>query len=474
MNASRRMAQFIVGRLHSNLSPLVLLFALLSFASAVGQAKSDMMVSQLRFAHFSSDAPAYEVYVDGELFSESALDFGDTSDWTEFVPGIYRIALVPIEATVADTLVGPSVFTIEAGAWQTIALIGLAETGSLRAHILTEDYSEIATGETRLSFFHAIENAPALDLYANDGALLELVGFPGQFQGEDGLVNDGFVQVDVIAGLYDMETREHGADGATFVDLGEVDLFANQNTLLAMIGTVDNPQFIRVNTSLDIEGGDGDVSDLGDGVGFLRFAHFSSGTPDVDIYIDSALSDIQQLGFSDVTEYAAVPAGVYTIDVAPVNTSLNDRVIGPLEITVATGDAVTVAAIGTLANDTLTAQAFTEEYDPESSFRVGMGVFHAIPGLGPVDVLVNEQIRVGLLGFPGSQGSNDGLATFDLVRGIYDIRVVLSEDADEVLVELEDFRLLPNRQYLITLVLADPPFLLTTTPTSQLTLEDVE
>lgn len=464
-----------VVQMQRQIKMLSLVFLLFLFGAVWTPGQTLDGVTSIRFAHFSPDAPFFDVYVDGERFGDLSLDFGEASEWSEFVPGTYRIALVPGEGGVADALIGPSEFEIEPGQWYTIALIGFVATDSLQAQVLLEDYSEIAAGETRLSFLHAIENAPPVDVYANQNALLEFVSYPGQVFDSQGVANDGFVQVDVISGLYEMQILEHGTDGSVFIDLGAVDLFANQNALLAMVGTIENPQFVRFNTSINVDGGqDGGISELGDGVGYLRFAHFSSGTPDVDIYIDNALSEVQQLSFSDVTDYVAVPAGVYVIDVAPVNTSLNDRVIGPLEVAVATGNAVTVAAIGTLANNTLAIQAFTERYNLDSAIRVGVSVFHAIPGFGPVDVIVDDQIRVGLLGFPGSQGSNDGLATFDLLRGVYDIEIVLSESPDEVLLSLENYRLSADRHYLITLVVAEPSYLITTTLLEQLTVNGID
>lgn len=442
---------------------LIVLSLIIGGVSTTAQ-DADESLTMVRFAQFSPDAAAIDVYIDGEATDITELDFGDVSDWLSLTSDVYRVAVVPSDGSVEDALVGPAELTLRAGEWLTIALVGSVDGGTIRAQILEENYDEVPPGEARLSFFHGVENGPTLDVLDEGEALFQRVSFPGSVISEDGTSNDGFAVVTVVARVYDLQLVDGDNPETVLLDLGDFALASNQNTLLAVIGTPENPQVTRVDTSLAMMDREPTTdADLGDGTGFLRFAHFSSGTPDIDIYINGALSEIRQLSFSNVTEYLALPAGVYTVDVAPLNTSINDRVVGPVEVRLATDSYVTVAAIGALANDTLTAQVFTEDYATLSTLRTGISIFHAIPGLGPVDVLVSGQTRVGLLGYPGSQGSNDGLATFELPRGTYDVQVVLSERPDEVLVDLDNIRLNGDRRYLITLVVADPPFLLTTT-----------
>lgn len=426
-------------------------------------------MTMIRFAQFSPDVDAVDVYIDGEATDVADLAFGTVSEWLSLASDAYRVAVVPSDSSVDEALVGPAELALPADDWLTVALVGSREAGTLRAQVITENYDEVPPGETRLSFFHAIENGPAVDLLDEGEALLQRVSFAGSATGDDGAPNDGFAIVTVVARVYEFQIVESEDPEVLLLDLGDFALAANQNTFMALIGTPEAPQVVRADTTLDISGV-GTVTDaeLGDGTGFLRFAHFSSGTPDIDVYLDGALSEVQQLSFSNVTAYTELAAGIYTVDIAPVNTSINDRVIGPVEVRLATDSYVTVAAIGTLANSTLAAQVFAEDYTNLSPLRTGISVFHAIPGLGPVDVIVNGQTRIGLLGYPGSQGSNDGLATFDLPRGTYDVQVVLSERPGEVLANLQDIRLNGDRLYLITLVVAEPPFLLTTTAVEDL------
>ncbi len=426
-----------------------------------GLAQALEETAQLRFANFSSDAPSFHVYIDGQITTVNPIEFGSISDWLEIDQGTYRVAFIPVGSAVADALIGPSELTITADVWNTVLLLGSYNDDNLFAQILNEDFRPVVARQMRVGFVHAIDGLPPVNVLVAEEPILTEIMFAG---GENDRVFRDADVVDTSVGVVDVQIRRENEE-EPIVTLGDIELFSNQNTLLALIGTPDNPQVVRFNTTLSEQDEDVDaqVADLGSGTGFLRFAHFSSGTPDIGVYIDSALSDVSQLSFAEVTEYVEVPAGIYTIDMAPVNTSLNDRVIGPIEVAVSTGSSVTIAAVGTLANDTLKAQVFFDEDEPESTSRAVISVFHAIPGLGPVDVIVDDVLQVGLLGFPGSQGTNDGLAMFELVLGLHDFRVVLSEDPGRVLFELDNVRLVSDRRYLLTLVLAEPPFLLTTT-----------
>ena len=75
-------------------------------------------------------------------------------------------------------------------------------------------------------------------------------------------------------------------------------------------------------------------------------------------------------------------------------------------------------------------------------------MFHTIPDAPPLNVVVNGNILIQTLGFPGSIGpDSDGLATRDIVVGIYTIEITLADGT--VVLDLGELTLGEGRNYFI-------------------------
>ena len=189
----------------------------------------------------------------------------------------------------------------------------------------------------------------------------------------------------------------------------------------------------------------------------IRVAHFSPDTPAVDVYLDGELSDVQQLEFPSVTGWIDVPAGTYSVAVAPAGTSVDDAAIGPADLTFDADSWTTIAAVGSLEDGTLAPALFTENYSniPAGSARVGL--FHAIAGAPAVDVLVDGSAVVTQLAYPNTQAGNDGFFEVEVPAGTYDVQVV-SSDGGDVLIDLPETTFDLNQSYLVAAVAgADGP-----------------
>lgn len=159
----------------------------------------------------------------------------------------------------------------------------------------------------------------------------------------------------------------------------------------------------------------------------IRVAHLAPDAPPVQIFVNGEVSDIQQLTFPDITGWVELPVGTYNIAVGPVDGTFEDAVIGPLDLSFAPNAWITIAAIGSVENGTLTAQLIPEDISaiPAGSARVT--VFHAIEDGPAVDVVVDgDTIPIQGLGFTGD-------FTLDLPAGTYDIQVVATGTSDVIL-----------------------------------------
>ena len=227
---------------------LAVLLSLLALLVAPAFAQSGANV-RIRVAHFSPDTPAVDVFVNGDAAIEG-LEFPSVTDWIELPAGSYNIAVAPAGAGIDAAAIGPADFDLPGGAWITVAAIGSLNRGTLRPQVLVEDYSVASPGSARVSVFHGIEGLAPVDVLADGGRVVELLGFPGSLGG-----NDGKIVVDVPASTYDLQVIEAralksdaSAPDRVLFDLANTRLEPGVNYLVAAVGTPAQPE-IRVVTS---------------------------------------------------------------------------------------------------------------------------------------------------------------------------------------------------------------------------------
>src|SRR5215467_3336214 len=89
-------------------------------------------------------------------------------------------------------------------------------------------------------------------------------------------------------------------------------------------------------------------------VGYVRLAHLSPDTPDVDVYLDSTSHAIAEkvfkgVGYGVVSPYLALPVGGYTVSMRVSGADPSTPPVITTTVTVASGHAYTVAGVGTHA-----------------------------------------------------------------------------------------------------------------------------
>jgi uncharacterized surface protein with fasciclin (FAS1) repeats len=200
---------------------------------------ADVVPTHVRVAHFSPDTGNVDVWVN---FAPVLTDvpFTAISDWLTLPAGTYNVAVVPAGGELGDAAIGPVDLPLGVGGWTTVAAVGssTAESPTLTAALITEDYSEIPDGQARVTVFHAIEGAPAVNVTANGATVITALAFPGTVEAADGTFNDGAFTIEVPAGTYDLAVT---AGGATLLDAPDTELTAGVNYFIAAIGTPDSP-----------------------------------------------------------------------------------------------------------------------------------------------------------------------------------------------------------------------------------------
>jgi hypothetical protein len=454
---------------------LLLLAALLGTAMP---ALTQTNPARIRLAHFSVDASSIDLYIDGEVSNVQGLNFGDITDWYHLPSGTYEMVITAAGIAPDENTLARSELTVDSSQWITLTVIGLVERDTVRFHRLLENASEIATGESRLSVFHAVQGIPAVDVLMNNNPLFQFVNYPGSFLDSNGNPNDGRVTVDLIANVYQIQFVRNSNPEIILLDLDEMRLLPDTAYLIAFIGTPSNPIYSLAITSFD-DVRDTTLEDLRTSTiptrrssAYLRIAHFSSGTPLVDVYIDGEASSVQRLGFAQVSNFIELTAGTREITLTPAGLAPGDAVIDPVEVALHPGTWSTAAIIGTLSNDSVRVQLFEERQSELPDGETRLSVFQAIPGIEPVNVrIIGGPEIIRFLGYPGSQGSNTGFASVDVIAGSYTIQVISAANPNRVIAELPEINFFTGRNYLLATLLADPPYLLTFTP---VTPEDIE
>jgi hypothetical protein len=186
-----------------------LALALILVPSAFAQSGT----AKVRVIHASPDAPAVDVYVNGNA-ALTNVPFFTASDYLDLPAGSYRIQVTPTGAP-ADQAVIDATATVEAGMAYTIAATG--PVASIAPTIIVDDLSAPAAGSVKVRVYHFSPDAPAVDVKLADGTtLISNLAFP-----------DASDYLEVPAGTYDLQVTPAGGD-AVVIDLPGTALPAGQ------------------------------------------------------------------------------------------------------------------------------------------------------------------------------------------------------------------------------------------------------
>ncbi len=197
--------------------------------------------AHLRLAHLSPDAGAVDIYINDILIA-SNVTFGTVSEWMDVPAGAKNVQLVPAGGSLG---LGAQIGRVQSGSWVTIAVTGVADADRLIQTYLVEDYSPLADDQARISVFHAIESAPAVDVLFNGTPLTINLAYPGTLGS-----NDGFDIRQVGAQSYAVAIVATGTTTPEILS-GTLGVQSGMNYLVIAAGTPANPSLIVVATDVE-------------------------------------------------------------------------------------------------------------------------------------------------------------------------------------------------------------------------------
>lgn len=421
---------------------LLLILALIGVLPVQAQNASD--TANFRFMHLAPSLAQVTVSVNDDTFS-ALLDYTNTTDWTSITAGTLNVSLddTPLES-----------LDVQPDEWLTLIITTDAQ-GNPTLNTIREDTTPPPAQETRLTLYYGvIGGLPEIDVLLDEMLLTR------------GLVNGQSLTVNVVANTYRVQLTNPDSPTERLIAVNGLALAKETVYLLVIYGEADAPQSQLIVSDAPVP--QTPTSQPTDtptpqpqGTAALRFAHLSSGTPPIDIYLNGEKGNTRILRFPDFSGWTSLPAGLYRVGVTLADTPLSEALIAPIDIEFQAGTFTNVMLIGALANNTLTLHLLEENYAELRQGAARLSVLNAHPGVGSINVTLENGVElVKQLGYPGYFGSNDGLANLIVDAGTYDL-IVSADNNGDVLFELPNRSLLSGRSYFITVISADPPFFLT-------------
>lgn len=174
---------------------LALVMALGLFGAANAQSGD----ARIRVVHASPDAPAVDVYANGNKVLSNVTFFA-ASDYLTVPAGSYKLQVVVAGETDLSKAVIDATADLKAGMDYTVAAANAV--ASIEPLVLMDNNAAPAAGKAHVRFVHASPDAPAVDIRVKGGpTLFSNVAFKG---------TGDYTPVD--AGTYDLEVTAAGSD----------------------------------------------------------------------------------------------------------------------------------------------------------------------------------------------------------------------------------------------------------------------
>ncbi|HEX6288747.1 MAG TPA: DUF4397 domain-containing protein [Herpetosiphonaceae bacterium] len=198
--------------------------ALLVFGFAL-PAAAQSNNARVRVIHASPDAPAVDVFVDGQA-ALTSVAFKAISDYLDVPAGAHKIAVAPAGQGEGAAVITANP-TLEAGKAYTVAAVGAL--ANIKGQVYNDNLAAPAAGKAHVRVIHASPDAPAVAVKVASGpTLIESLAFPNA---------SDYLPVD--AASYNLQVTPAGANDVV-LDLSNTDLKAGTIYDVVALGQLAN------------------------------------------------------------------------------------------------------------------------------------------------------------------------------------------------------------------------------------------
>jgi len=380
--------------------------------------------TNLRVLHMSYDAPAVDVWVDGEVAINNLI-YGASSGYAEIPAGMRNIQVTPAGQT--TPVVIDADLNIEDSNEYTITAVN---TLSNISALVAADNREQNFSKARIRFLHASPDAPSVDITLNSGS------GPAVFSNVSFNEVTDYVEMDGLAHTFVVTPT--GSEIEVFVfephTIGEGIVY----TMVAM-GSLDvtdvYPFGVRVFTDND----PGNVFvHLAPATASVMVTHASPDAPGVDLLVDGIMVNSQALNFPDNTGYLTVNAGTRNF---MVNASGTSFTVIDETMTIGAGMNYSVFAVDELNN--IRALVLQDNLNAPAAGKAHVRFAHLSPDAPAVDITLTD----GTVIF-GNVAFGEHVDFTPLDAGMYDLEVRVA-GTNTVALELPGISLMNGAIYTV-------------------------
>jgi hypothetical protein len=117
--------------------------------------------SQIRVMHDSPDAPAVDVFVDGELTFENVA-YSTTTDYQSLAPGQHRVQVAPTGQSADESVIDT---TVDLSGDKPYTVLALGKLADIKAEVLADTSKTPPAGQARVRIIHAAADTGPVDIY---------------------------------------------------------------------------------------------------------------------------------------------------------------------------------------------------------------------------------------------------------------------------------------------------------------------
>ena len=414
-------------------------------------------LARLRVTHLSNDVSSVDVYLNGEVILQG-VPFASVSDYVTLEAGTHNIAVAPAGTSADQALADPLTLNFQPDTSYVVADMGSQATDQGLTLLAVDELQAIDPTQASVIAVHGVSDAGAVDLVVESSN-------PTDTSASDsgatdmgttlisGLQYDNFAAFSVAPGQYAMDVTASGdQSNVLFSDLNPITFEAGRLYLIGLGGTIGQ------GTDLALE-----ETPTGGLTPMVRFAHFGSDAPAVDVFVDGQ-PFLSGLAFTDISAYQALAEGSHEVMFAPAGEGMDAPMGAPLTLSLAGDHHYLVTATGRAADSTFGAMSIDETATfMDLTGDVQILMLNGISDGGPLDVILAGDQNTAL----ASGLAFNNFAAQSFAAGEYPILITASGDPSNVwFSDLNPTTLDANTLYLVAAVgsAADPTLVVDSVP----------
>lgn len=329
--------------------------------------------ASVRVVHASPDAPAVDVYADGQRVVSGA-PYQTASGFLRVEAGARTFAVTPAGAT--EPKVIEATLPLAEGSFTTIVAVGPLER--IEPLVISESASGPAAGFVKVRVGHAAPAVPEVDVYVTAPSAELETSMPTLAEVPFKAVSD---VLEVPAGDYRIRITAAG-DKTPVFDSGSVALAAGADLVVLAVAEDEGHSPVSL---LTLTRGSPASFLIRDNTARVRVLHASPDAPAVDVLVDNTevLGDV---AYPTASGYLSVPSGARNLKVNAANTASTVIDATP---TLDAGASYSVLAVNFLAS--IEPLVLVDDRTSVAD-KARVRVVHASPDANNVDVLANDTV----------------------------------------------------------------------------------